>query len=786
MKSLDRHILYTAWARAVDALMMADQNRDRAARAEAVAEAKTRFLAAMAHELKNPLNAISGYAQFLQLMADTQRTSDATRCLDSIETASRHLTAMIDDTLLAAKLDAGKAPVDLGDLDLRDVVADLDKLIRPQVEGGGNRFEISLADDLGTIVSDRVKVQQILINLLSNAAKFTRDGVVRLQLGRRDAGHIVLRVEDTGSGMTPEQLAHLFEAFTDIGGCESRSLGGTGLGMFITQNLCHLLASEISVISTPGRGTCFEVVLPAIALQEVVIARPPRDRILVIGVREGLPHSDPHLNATEIDFYCAQHMFEGLTALDREGRIQPALASSWQRLDQVTWEFELKRGVRFHDGAPFEAEDVLASFERLRRIARGGLNNNQILAIINKVDAIDSHRLRIVTAAPHRVLPLDLVEVHVVNRRFVDATTFDFDSGQAAVGTGPFRQIDRKPAEIRLEAFAGYHGASTAWLEVDFVQARSRDETRRKLRRGDIDLVYALPLDWRVDYEADSAGDGAGAAPNAVGLASHPGLMLCFLAPNFLPRLQGGCRDAQGRAFDANPLLDRRVRDALSFGLDRQFLCDVLLGGVAVPAGDIVPAAVFGANPALLADGYDPARAKAELAAAGHGGGLVIEAAHSDDVPPYQLRTLRAVEIMLAGIGVEIRWTILPRDELHDHSNSGRFGLKYQYWTCSTGDSFYNLQHLVASPDEASGYGATNFGRYASPALDDFLRAADRAGDEPSRLSALRGAAALAISDRAILPLYFPHVCWAYRAGYRPQANAQAATLATWVVPEAL
>ena len=733
----------------------------------------------MAHELKNPLNAISGYAQFLQMLNQSNRAGDMARSLDSIETASKHLTALIDDTLLAAKLDAGKAPVELADLDLRELAADLDKLIRPQVEAGNNRFALNIAPDIGTIVGDRTKIQQVLINLLSNAAKFTRDGTVHLDIERRDAGHVLLRVADTGAGMDARQLAHLFEAFTEIGGTRSRELGGTGLGMFITRNLCTLLGGEIAVTSAPGNGTRFEVVLPAMA-QQAETAPAPRDRLLAIGVREAVPHSDPHLNTTEIDFYLAQHIFEGLTALDREGQIVPSLAVKWRRIDEVTWEFDLKRNVTFHDGSPFDAEDVLASFERLRWIARGGLNNNQILAVIRDIRATGSHQLRITTVAPHLALLLDLVEVHVIQRSHVHATTLDFDSGRAAIGTGPFRQIERDPTQIRLAAFADYHGAPTAWEEVDFRQVKTRAENFALLAKGEIDLVYALPLDWRTDYAAKVAVEGI----SGVGIASHPGLMLTFLAPCFLPSLKGGCRDAQGRNLDRNPLVDRRVRAALSFGIDREFICRELLGGFAQAAGDIVPAAVFGADPSLGPDLYDPDRAQALLAEAGFADGLVIEAAYSDDVPPYQWRALRAIEIMLGGIGVALQWTMLARDALHDHGNADRYGLKYQYWTCSTGDSFYNLQHLVATPDEGSGYGATNFGRYSSLALDSLIRVADEAGSDAERLQALRRAGALAITDRAILPLYFPNVTWAYRKGSRPLANAQAATLAKWVMPE--
>lgn len=763
--------------------MAADEQHEAATRAEAMAEAKTRFLAALAHELKNPLNAISGYAQFLQMLngpdRDSSRADGMARSLDSIETASRHLTALIDDTLLAAKLDAGKTPIELADLDLREVVADLEKLVRPQIEAGNNRFVLSIAPEIGTIAGDRTKIQQILINLLSNAAKFTRDGTVHLDIERRDAGHVLVRVEDTGAGMNAQQLKHLFEAFTEIGGPHSRELGGTGLGMFITRNLCALLGGEIAVTSAPGNGTRFEVVLPAMA-QQAEIARPSRERLLAIGVREGVPHSDPHLNTTEIDFYCAQHMFEGLTALDREGQIVPALAVKWRRVDELTWEFDLRRGVTFHDGSPFDVEDVLASFERLRWIARGGLNNNQILAVIRDLRAVDSHRLRIVTVAPHLALLLDLVEIHIIQRRFMHATTLDFDSGRAAIGTGPFRQIERDPTELRLAAFAGYHAEATPWAEVDFRAVKARAENHALLSKGEVDLVYALPLDWRADYAPKVAVQGI----SGVGIASHPGLMLTFLAPCFLPHLKGGCRDARGRNLEQNPLVDRRLRAALSFGIDRGFICRELLGGFAQEAGDIVPAAVFGADPALTADAYDPDRARALLAEAGFADGLAIEAAYSDDVPPYQWRALRAIEIMLAGLGITLHWTMLARDVLHDHGNADCYGLKYQYWTCSTGDSLYNLQHLVATPDEASGHGATNFGRYSSLALDSLIRAADEADSDAGRQQALRRAGALAITDRAILPLYFPNVTWAYREGRRPLANAQAATLAKWVVPD--
>jgi len=759
--------------------MLAEEHRDATMRAESAAASRAHFLAAMAHELKNPLNVISGYVQIMQMMAEPRHSSEADRYLDTISKASHHLTALVDDALWAAKLDSGKAGVELVELEMGEIVRDVGGLIRPQLERRNNRFDVAIADGVGRIVSDRIKLQQILINLLSNAAKFTHDGTISLHLCRRDTGHLLLVVEDTGSGMTPNQLSRLYDPFTDIGGRESSALGGTGLGMFITRNLCQLLGGDISVVSTPGKGTCFEVRLPAIAQQTTAVDRPPRDRLLAIGVREALPHSDPHLNAAEIDFYCAQHMFEGLTCLDREGNVRPSLATGWFRLDDVTWEFQLRRGVLFHDGSHFDADDVLASLERLRRIERGGLNNNQILAVIQDVQAIDPHRIHIATFEPHLTLPLDLVEMHIIQRRFVDATTSDFDGGRAAVGTGPFRQIDRTPGEVRLGMFPQYHGPATPWLEVDFRLAQKRHEALDRLRRADLDVIYALPLDWRDDYVANDS-------DTDLSLATDRGLMLCFLAPNFLKDALGGCRAASGRPLSCNPMRDHRVRSALSMAIDRHFICDVLLGGMAVPAGDIVPPAVFGSDPELVPDPYDFDRARALLEEAGYAHGLIIEAAHSEDVPTYQLRALRAIEIMLAGIGISIRWNVLARGEVHNHSNAYRFGLKYQYWTCSTGDSLYNLQHLVATPDESTGVGATNLGRYSSLAVDELIRRASCAADRDEREAALRRAGALAIADRVLVPLYYPDVCWAYRSSYRPLPNAQAATLAKWIEGDGL
>ncbi|HMQ34839.1 MAG TPA: ATP-binding protein [Chloroflexaceae bacterium] len=228
------------------------------AEAEAASRAKSTFLANMSHELRTPLNAIIGYSE---LLLDEVEGAEQAADLRRIKGAGAHLRSLIDDLLDHAKLEAGRidlrpAPVALPAL-LDEVAATVGHLAAQN----RNRLTVALAPDLPPLLADEVRLRQILLNLLSNACKFTEDGRVELRV-RREGDALLFAVSDTGIGMGPEQLARIFQPFVQATGHTVRRYGGTGLGLSIARQLARMMGGEITVRSTPGRGSVFTLSLP--------------------------------------------------------------------------------------------------------------------------------------------------------------------------------------------------------------------------------------------------------------------------------------------------------------------------------------------------------------------------------------------------------------------------------------------------------------------------------------------------------------------------------------------
>lgn len=237
---------------------------DALARAEEATRVKSRFLANMSHELRTPMNAILGYSEMLLEDAAEGEVDVATfrEDLERIRAAGAQLRALIDDILDLSKIEAGKMQVLLEDFDIARLLAEVESTVRPLVAQGGNELHRGWTEDLGTMRSDITRTRQILLNLLSNAAKFTSDGVLTLE-ARREGSEVVFVVRDTGIGMTPEQQAKLFTPFTQADASTTRRYGGTGLGLTLTRQFVVLLGGSIEVESVAGEGSTFTVRLPA-------------------------------------------------------------------------------------------------------------------------------------------------------------------------------------------------------------------------------------------------------------------------------------------------------------------------------------------------------------------------------------------------------------------------------------------------------------------------------------------------------------------------------------------
>jgi PAS domain S-box-containing protein len=235
--------------------------------AESANQAKSQFLANMSHELRTPLNAIIGYSEMLQEEAEEVGRSDFVPDLEKINRAGRHLLALINDILDLSKIEAGKTELFIEDVDLPALVRDVAATVAPLVTSNGNRLELAIDPAIGTIRTDVTKVRQILLNLLSNATKFTERGRIELAImPASDAdGQIEIRVADQGIGMTPEQMSRIFEPFSQAEASTAKRYGGTGLGLVISRRFCRLLGGDMGLASQPGVGTVFTVRLPRAA-----------------------------------------------------------------------------------------------------------------------------------------------------------------------------------------------------------------------------------------------------------------------------------------------------------------------------------------------------------------------------------------------------------------------------------------------------------------------------------------------------------------------------------------
>ena len=246
-------------------LLTAAQIEAHAQRAAAVSasNAKSDFLANMSHELRTPLTAIIGYSEILIEDVQTNQLGESVRRLEGIARAGRHLLEMINGLLDLAKIEARKMDLFVATYSLTDLLAEITQIARPLMAKNSNEFRVINADPtLNEMRSDEAKLRQCLINLLGNAAKFTKEGTVTLTVRRETAPWAAFDVTDTGIGMTAEQLSRVFESFSQADPTISRRFGGTGLGLTLTRQYCEMIGGLLTVKSTPNQGTTFTLKVP--------------------------------------------------------------------------------------------------------------------------------------------------------------------------------------------------------------------------------------------------------------------------------------------------------------------------------------------------------------------------------------------------------------------------------------------------------------------------------------------------------------------------------------------
>jgi signal transduction histidine kinase len=261
---------------AIENVRLFDEIQEKSRQLAEASQHKSQFLANMSHELRTPLNAIIGVSEMLR--EDAEALKQDTEPLDRVLGAGRHLLALINDILDLSKIEAGRMELQLESFALAPLIADVVKTIEPLAAKNANQVAVKCDGAIGTLHADQMRLRQALLNLMSNANKFTERGVISIDArqGQEDGRDCVtIEVADTGIGMTAEQMGKLFQEFSQADASTTRKYGGTGLGLAISKRFCQMMGGDITVKSEPSKGSTFTIRLPKlVVVPEPVPATP--------------------------------------------------------------------------------------------------------------------------------------------------------------------------------------------------------------------------------------------------------------------------------------------------------------------------------------------------------------------------------------------------------------------------------------------------------------------------------------------------------------------------------
>jgi signal transduction histidine kinase len=261
---------------AIENVRLFEEIQDKSRQLEAASQHKSQFLANMSHELRTPLNAIIGVSEMLR--EDAEALGQDLEPLDRVLGAGRHLLALINDILDLSKIEAGRMELQLETFPLAPLIADVIKTIEPLASKNANQVVVKCDGAIGTLHADQMRLRQALLNLMSNANKFTQRGSIAINArqGQEDGRDcVIIEVADTGIGMTSEQMSNLFQEFSQADASTTRKYGGTGLGLAISKRFCQMMGGDIAVESEPGKGSTFTIRLPKMVVVLEHEAVPP-------------------------------------------------------------------------------------------------------------------------------------------------------------------------------------------------------------------------------------------------------------------------------------------------------------------------------------------------------------------------------------------------------------------------------------------------------------------------------------------------------------------------------
>jgi peptide/nickel transport system substrate-binding protein len=517
----------------------------------------------------------------------------------------------------------------------------------------------------------------------------------------------------------------------------------------------------------------------ATALLLLGASLPALAQTLTIGTRAGPESVDPHFTASGTHAEALKHVFDTLVWSGDKLQLEPRLAESWKPLNETTWEFKLRKGVKFHDGSDFTAEDVKFSIERIPTVS--GPNPTTIyVRRVKETKVVDPHTVHIVTDGPSPTLPNDFIRLFIVSSKAAAGLTKDnaneaFNTGKAAVGTGPYKFVSWTPKDaFVVERFDGYWGDKQPWQRVVRKEIPNDAGRVAQMRAGQVDMIVRTPAADVPTLERDQ------------NLQVVKGDTVYVFYIEFDQRdkpPQVSSKD--GSPLAANPFKDPRVREAFDLAIDRQVLAEIAMEGLGKPQSQLVTPNIFGYNDRIQVTKPNVNRAKELLAQAGFPNGFKIVFNFTNDRLPGDGAVGAAVTQMLARIGIDVQAAAQPGAVMFPARTRGDLSVVMSGWGTLTGEANYTLSSLVHSNAPDLKLGAFNWRNYKNPEADKALQNAAVEMDEGKRREFLQKAAEITAQDRPLIPLAAVSSAWTLRKDKVRMARTRVDedTLAMDIVP---
>lgn len=485
---------------------------------------------------------------------------------------------------------------------------------------------------------------------------------------------------------------------------------------------------------------------------------------------------DPHFNYSAVNIGPLQHIYDALLTDDPVQKPLPSLATAWKALDDLTWEIKLRQDVQFHNGTPLTARDVVYSWCRAPLIENSPSSYSIYVQKMANIEIKDPETLIFTTKEPNPQMASDLSQVFILSADLMGAeetVTFGADNtcegmGEVpqsaafsdlslAVGTGPYEVASYIRGEaLELSAFDGYWGEAPDFDTLT-LRAISSDGPRvAALLAGDVQMIESPPIQ-DIPRITDAGFRTVQAKSNRViyvqmrqDIEDTPPMM-----------------EAEG-----NPLHNAKVRQAVSYAINREGIVERIMGGYAEAAGELLPPPMFGTMGRPV-DPYDPEKARALLAEAGYPDGFKLTLAAPNDRYVNDERVAQAIAQMLTQIGIETDVDASTASQFFSRRNKLEYAMFMAGWGASSGDTSSPLNAMVATADKDAGTGGWNYGRYSNPEVDAMIAEAMVTVDDAKREKLLQDAEAIALDAFGILPIHYEMTVWAMAPGldYEPRAD---------------